>query len=327
MIRNSAFLLIFLLAIAVAANAEKSSSPANKPNPQSVKVEKNETQKPQPKNKTKEDKTPDKKQEQKALPKLTETDFYKKSDYILKTYVDKDGKVDYIRLRRKRIELYEATSALKELPAALHISWSDNEKKAFWLNAHNILTLKLIVDNYPIKSNWLASINYPRNSIKQIPGAREKTLFRVMGFQYTLKEAEEVLLEKFDDVRICFGLCYGTVSGGILRNEVYSPENIDKQLDEQTNKYLAKPENFKFNNKTVYLPTIFKMKNFKEAFVNSEYSKTKKFREKDNNIHIKACLNFILLHIPQEDGKSLQSSDLNVDYNLYNWQLNEQSYK
>ena len=282
-------------------------------------------QKPQPK--VKKNKAEEKSEEKKDPSAFTELDFYKNCDYIFKTYVNEQGEVDYMRLRRKRLELYEATSKLKDLPTAMLLSWSENEKKAFWLNAHNILMLKLVIDNYPIKPHWLASINYPRNSIKQIPGAREKVLFRVMGFQYTLAEIEEVVLDRFKDVQVCFAISYASASGGKLRNEAYHPDKLDKQLDEQTKKYLADVNNFKIDksSKVIYLSSLLKFKNFKSAFVNSKYSQIKKFREKDQEV--RAYLNFILLNIPPKDVETLESIRYDIKFNIYNWQLNEQPLK
>ena len=43
---------------------------------------------------------------------------------------------------------------------------------AFWLNAYNALVLKTVVDHYPIPG---ASAGYPAKSIRQIPGAFERT--------------------------------------------------------------------------------------------------------------------------------------------------------
>ena len=196
---------------------------------------------------------------------------------------------------------------------------------AFWINAHNILTVKLIIDNYPIKPHWWAAINYPTNSIKQIVGAREKILFRIAGFQYKLEEIEHDLLKGFKDPRICFALTYATKSGAILRNEAYKPEKLDEQLDEQVSEYLAKDKNFSIDksNKKVFLSSILKLKNPQMVFENSEYSTIKRFRDKPADV--RAFLNFILFYLPPEDVKSLKPMDFDIEFKIYDWELNEQS--
>jgi hypothetical protein len=71
-----------------------------------------------------------------------------KFDTLLKTHVQ-DGKVNYAALKQDKL-LDEYLNDLKNAtPAALS---GRDEKIAFWINAYNAYTLKLIVDNYPLKS-------------------------------------------------------------------------------------------------------------------------------------------------------------------------------
>ena len=116
--------------------------------------------------------------------------------------------VDYKTLRRKRAELITAVREFDKVHPAQKISWTRNEKIAFWINAHNLFTLKLVVDNYPIQPRWYL-INYPDNSIMHIPGGRNKKYFKVMGLEYTLREIEkEILMARFRDPKIFFALSY-----------------------------------------------------------------------------------------------------------------------
>ena len=259
-------------------------------------------------------------------PKLTDLKFYKDCDYVFKTYVNKKGMVDYLTLRRKKLRLISAVEELGEIPPGMRLAWSDEDYYAFLLNAHNILVLNQIIDNYPIKPNRWLSIFYPANSIKHISGARDKQYFRVAGLSYTLDEIEKELLKKSNDLRFCFALSHGTVSGATLRNEAYDPNTLDKQLDKQVKKYLAKPENFKIDsrNGVIHLSSLFKLENFKEAFLNSEFAKTKRFREyAEAN---RAFLNFIYSYIPEEKAKEMEFKKYDIEFRIYDWELNEQNY-
>ena len=62
---------------------------------------------------------------------------------------------------------------------------------AFWLNAYNALVLKTVVDHYPIPQR---SSEYPARSIRQIPGAFERTAHRVAGRTVTLDQIEQTIL-------------------------------------------------------------------------------------------------------------------------------------
>ena len=245
---------------------------------------------------------------------------------LFATFVDKNGRVNYNLLRRKRAKLFAIARDFENIHPAEPLSWSQNEKVAFWLNAYNIFTLKLVIDNYPIEPSPYLSLIYPENSIMQIPGAWTKKYFKVQGLEYTLREIErEILLQRFGDLRVCFALSYANLSSAFLRNEPYYPDKLDKQLDEHVKKYLSSPRGLRIDNekKTVYLSSIFNR--YKEFFVNSKYAKIKKFR--DQPTHIRAYLNFVINYIPPEKAKSLESKGYAVDFLRYDWQLNEQQIR
>ena len=70
-------------------------------------------------------------------------------DALVKKHVSKNGMVDYqgFLKDKKQLQVY-----LDKLSANKPTSkWSKNEKMAFWINAYNAFTVKLILDHYPIK--------------------------------------------------------------------------------------------------------------------------------------------------------------------------------
>src|SRR6266699_4821931 len=95
-------------------------------------------------------------------------------DTLLDVYV-RDGLVYFRALKadRGRLDGYVnalAAVAVDKLPR--------DEQIAFWLNAYNALVLRTVVDHYPIQGR---SAEYPKSSIRQIPGAFEKIVHRVGG--------------------------------------------------------------------------------------------------------------------------------------------------
>ncbi len=240
---------------------------------------------------------------------------------LLATYVDKNGLVNYQKLRRLRGELRPIEKQLNNVHPAKYISWSKNERIAFWINNYNIFTLKLIIDNYPIDPIIKWPI-YPKNSIMQIRGPWTKHYFKVMGLEYTLREIEkDMLMDKFGDPRICFALSLANIAGPPLLNEPYLPEKIDEQLDEQIKKYFSSPQGLKIDHtaKTVHMSVIFKLN--EKRFIN-KYEQIKKFRNKKPNI--RAFLNFVVNYIDPGDAKRIQDGDYKVEFIRYNWTLNEQ---
>jgi len=210
---------------------------------------------------------------------ITTPAFYKKYKELLATYVNDDGNVDYRLLRRKRAILAGIVREIDNIHPAELMSWSPQEKMAFWINTYNIMTLKLIVDEYPIQP-VLFMFFYPDNSIMQIRGAWDKKYFNVIGLEYRLREIkEDRLMARFNDPRVHFALSYACVGGAFLRNEPYYPDRLDKQLDEQVKKYLGSPKGLKINKskKMVYLSDVFNQN--RKDFIN-KYGPIKKFRDR-----------------------------------------------
>ncbi|MCK5564081.1 MAG: DUF547 domain-containing protein [Planctomycetes bacterium] len=256
--------------------------------------------------------------------RIVKGSIIEKYSKILAKYVDADGNVDYKTLRKKRIELSRLVKELDALHPAEMLSWSKEEKIAFWINAHNILTLKLVIDNYPIERKWYMII-YPDSSIMQIPGGRNKIYFKVMGLEYTLQEIEKgILLDAFQEPLISFGLSYGTMGGAYLLNEPYVAKKLYDQLNKQAAKMLTDKRGIRIDkdNKIVYLTTIFN--NYRSQFI-AKYGHIKRFRSRDE--HIRSYLNCILEHVPADTEKYLINGDYVVKFQNYNWQLNEQTGK
>jgi hypothetical protein len=251
--------------------------------------------------------------------------FYKKCDDVLSKYVDKNGDVDYAKLRRKRSDLFDAVRAIQQVETLEYMKWSDNEKTAFWINAHNVFTLKLIIDNYPIKARWYM-INYPANCIMQILRGRDNRYFDIIDLNYKIREIEyEVLMDEYKDLRFIFALTYASNSGAFLASHAYIPSKLDKQLDEQVSRFLSSDRGLKIDakNKIVYVSSIFNW--YKKYFMASEYSKIKKFREHPD--YIRAYLNFIYQHTSKKNTAYLKSNDFTVKFLPYDWHLNEPAKK
>ena len=145
-------------------------------------------------------------------------------DTILDIYV-RDGLVYYraLKLERQRFDAYVASLAGASMAAA-----DRNRQLAFWINAYNAFVLRTVIDHYPI--NGRAAL-YPRNSIRQVPGAFEKRPFRAAGRTVTLDQIEKDIIAPLGDARALLALGRGAVSGGRLRSEAYTAERLEAQLE------------------------------------------------------------------------------------------------
>jgi hypothetical protein len=244
---------------------------------------------------------------------------------LFKTYVTSQGMVNYSKLRRHRAVLNAIMNKLATLEPQVFITWSRNEKIAFWLNAYNVCTLKGIIDEYPISPSRFMLLFYPADSVMHIRGLRDEMFFLIMGIQYTLEEIEsEALLARFEDPRICFAVNYGTVSSAALRNEPYIGKVLDEQLDEQVKNYFTRSDALQIDqtNNVVRVSPIFRMYKWHEDVFLKRYGTNKLFRER---LPIdRAVLNFIKDYVSEANAQYLKQSAFTIEYLKYNWKLNDQ---
>ncbi|MBI2944899.1 MAG: DUF547 domain-containing protein [Candidatus Wallbacteria bacterium] len=149
---------------------------------------------------------------------------------VLKAHV-RNGLVDYAALKNGRTRLDTYVTALGAVPPQALSTWSRDDRFAYWINAYNAFTLKVIIDHYPIQGSWFSL--YPRSSIRQIPGVWDKITFTAAGRPVTLNHIEhEVLRKEFADPRLHAAINCASVSCPELRAEPFLGDRLGAQLDE-----------------------------------------------------------------------------------------------
>jgi len=237
-------------------------------------------------------------------------------------YVDDKALVDYKRLKADRGRLDAFVRSMGALDRKVYEGWGEAEKIAFWLNAYNALTLKAIIDNYPIKPTFPARLRHPNNSIRQIKGVWDKLKFRVMGRQMTLDDIEhETLRKDFNEPRIHLALVCAAMGCPPLRNEPFTGEKLNEQFGDQASRFLGNAKKFRVDRrkKRVYLSPIFKW--FGDDFVKT-YAQRGKVRGHSKSE--RAVLNYVSGHVSEADAGYLATADYSVRYLDYDWSLNEQ---
>lgn len=241
--------------------------------------------------------------------------------YILKKFVDKNSMVNYKGLKKARTKLDSFVSKIEELKDEEYSKWNDESKISFWINVYNALTLRAIIDNYPINASAIRSLKYPKNSIRQIPGVWDKIKFIVMGKPVTLNEIEhKILRKKFKEPRIHMALVCAAIGCPILRNKPYIGNNLEKQLNDQTRKFISDSNKFKIDRKKriLYLSPIFKW--FSGDFM-EKYGTSKKFRNYKKNE--RAILNFVSNYLSKDKINLFLENKYKIKYLKYDWTLNE----
>ncbi len=246
---------------------------------------------------------------------------YDEYETLLAEFVDGQGLVDYRGLKQNRSGLEDFSLSLARVGSETYAGWKEEEQVAFWINAYNALTLKAIVAHYPIESSFLASLRFPRNSIRQISGVWDELLFSVMNEKVTLDQIEHrILRPRFKEPRIHVALVCAAMGCPPLRDEPFIGGRLEAQLDDQCRRFLADPKKFLIDRDRgrVFLSPILEW--YGKDFVPT-YAIEEGFSGQDKVK--RATLNFAAEYVDAGDRAYLKNGDYEVEYLDYDWSLNE----
>jgi hypothetical protein len=174
-------------------------------------------------------------------------------DKLLKKHVSAKGLVDYKGFKADETVFNQYLAVLSKNPPGS--SAPKNEQMAYWINAYNAFTIRLILDHYPVQSikDIGSKIKIP---FVTTPWAAK--FFSIGGEKMSLDNIEHgILRKKFDDPRIHFALVCASLSCPRLRNEAYSAAQLEKQLDDQGRDFLNNPAKNKVGKAEAQLSKYF----------------------------------------------------------------------
>lgn len=165
-------------------------------------------------------------------------------DAQLKRYVDDKGLVDYKTWKEKDAKALDAYIA--KLGSVDEGKLSRGEKFALWINAYNAITIKSVIDKYPIKS--IKDIDAWKAEVWTVAGKKNISLDHI----------EHKILRPMGDPRIHFAIVCASKGCPFLRAGAFTGDKIDEQLEEQVQKALGDPSKTKVDagSKTVYASKV-----------------------------------------------------------------------
>jgi len=212
---------------------------------------------------------------------------------LLAKYV-KDGKVNYAGFKAEEDKLDRYLKILENVNSE---SLSRNEQFAFYANAYNAWTIKLILSGYP----GVKSIK-DLGSLFKSPW--KKKIVRIDGKVTTLDHVEhEILRPRYKDPRVHFAINCAAKSCPPLRPEPFSGNILDRQLDDSTRSFINNPKSYRLEGNELYVSRIFKW--FSEDFDNDALGFFNKYATGDLRKELEA-----------------KSGEINVQYLEYDWSLN-----
>lgn len=185
---------------------------------------------------------------------------------FLKRYVARDETLDLDRVRyaavtdadRAALEAY-----IRRLENTAIADYDRDEQFAFWLNLYNAVTVRLVLDAYPV------------DSIRDIHGGLfdrgpwDREVTAVADTELTLNDIEHRILRPiWNDPLIHYGVNCASVGCPNLRTRAYTGAEVHMQLRENARAYVNSPRGVRIDDGRVVVSKIYDW--YQEDFGGSE---------------------------------------------------------
>lgn len=215
-------------------------------------------------------------------------------DQLLQKHVN-NGKVNYKGFAADASLL---DSYLDKLNKTDITAFSRAQKLAFWINAYNAFTVKLILNHYPIAG------------IRKISRPWERREWNAAGETLSLDNIEHVKLRKeLKEPRIHFAIVCASIGCPDLHSRAITPDSMENQLDAAARRFFASRKHFHTVEKGTRL-IIFISKIFK--WFGDDFGKIK---GKKSPLSQRTS--------PLRKKKIQKATSFKLKYLSYNWNLNE----
>ena len=226
---------------------------------------------------------------------------YQVWENILQTYVNDNGLVNYDGLKKNRNVLDKFIKNEVENTDISH--FSKIEQKTFWINAYNALTMRLIVDNYPLRFGGIRTINW---------GKPWDLKMKAAGRSLSLGQIEHEILRKWNpiDPRIHFAINCASIGCPKLPKTPFTSDQLDEQLNREAIRFINDKEKVRLDRSKniLYHSAIFNW--FEEDF----------FAVSANKV------DFILKYLNSDDKAYILKNRNKIQLKelKYDWGLNKQ---
>jgi len=225
-------------------------------------------------------------------------------DRFLKSYVntdDTDGihRVRYVSVSpqdRQQLEAY--VSMLQQVPVT---SLNRGEQQAYWINLYNALTVKVILEHYPVRS--IRDIDISPGWFADGPwGAK---LLKIEGENVSLDDIEHRILRPiWKDNRVHYAVNCASLGCPNLQPEAFSPENMERLLEQGARQYVNHERGAHIEKGKLTLSSIYKW--FQVDFGGSK----------------EGVITHLLQYADKPMAESLKGFKGKISYH-YDWALNE----
>ncbi len=129
------------------------------------------------------------------------------------------------------------------------------EQKAFWINLYNGLTIKVILDHYPVKS--IMDIDISPGFFSN--GPWDAKLLNIQGEDLSLNDIEHRILRPvFTDNRVHYALNCASLGCPNLQNKAFTATNMEQLLNDGARTYINHPRGAQMLGGKLQVSSIYK---------------------------------------------------------------------
>lgn len=194
---------------------------------------------------------------------------HKPWDALLKKHVivlqgAKASQVRYAEFARDRAALKAYLDSLSKVTEAQFNAWPKPERMAFLINAYNAFTVEKILTRYP-------NLKSIRDFGTVFGNPWKDKFFTLFGRESYLDQIEHEMLRKpgaYNEPRVHYAVNCASIGCPMLREEAYTADRLEAQLDEQAARFLSDRSRNRFDGGKLEVSKIFDW--FKEDFGSRE---------------------------------------------------------
>lgn len=184
-------------------------------------------------------------------------------DAFLKTYVTthRDGVNRVAYQRVSEFDKQALNNYIDRLVARPVSKLSRDEQRAYWINLYNALTIKLVLEAYPVRS--IRDIDISPGLFTDGPWG--KKIVTVEGEAVSLDDIEHRILRPiWRDPRLHYAVNCASIGCPNLRREALTALNAEAYLDTGARDYINNPRGAKIDNGRLIVSSIYEW--FQEDF-------------------------------------------------------------
>ena len=156
------------------------------------------------------------------------------------------SKVAYAGLARDRAQLKAVLAGYSAVPKAEFDAWTKPQQQAFLINAYNAYTVEKILTRYP-------DIKLIRGFGSVFGNPWKDKFFTLLGQPSYLDQIEHEILRRegvYDEPRVHVAVVCASIGCPMLRNEAFTPERLDAQLEDAMRRFLSDRTRNRYNART-----------------------------------------------------------------------------